>query len=171
MERIMIFVYTGPGKGKTSACLGQAVRALGSGFTVAFAQFMKRDGEAGEQAFLRACLGDRFLAGGAGFFRGEDERPVHRAAAERTLAWARARLPECDVLILDESLYALRKELITRDELKAFLQEARAADTHIILSGRGFPEDMLDEVDLVTEMREIKHPLQQGHGAVKGLDF
>ena len=57
----MIFVYTGPGKGKTSACLGQVIRALGSGLTVAFAQFMKRDGEAGEQSFLRTCLGQGFF--------------------------------------------------------------------------------------------------------------
>lgn len=167
----MIFVYTGPGKGKTSACLGQVIRALGSGLTVAFAQFMKRDGEAGEQSFLRTCLGQGFLAGGAGFFRNESERPVHRAAAERTLAWARARLPECDVLILDESLYALGKDLLTRDELKTLIEEARTSNTHLILSGRGFPDDLLDDVDLVTEMREIKHPLRQGHGAVKGLDF
>lgn len=167
----MIYVYTGSGKGKTSACLGQAIRALGSGLRVAFAQFMKREGEAGEQIFLKKCLGDRFLAGGTGFFRAEDERPVHRAAAEHTLAWVRARLPECDVIILDECMYALRKELITRDELKALLQEARAADTHLILSGREFPNEMLNEVDLVTEMREIKHPWQQGQIAAKGLDF
>lgn len=167
----MIYVYTGPGKGKTSACLGQVARALGSGLRVAFAQFMKREGEAGEQVFLKNSLGDRFLAGGAGFFRSETERPVHRAAAEQTLAWIRARLPQCDIIILDESLYALRKELITRDELKALLQEARMNNTHVILSGRGFPDDMLDEVDLVTEMREIKHPLQRGQGAVRGLDF
>lgn len=167
----MIFVYTGPGKGKTSACLGQTIRALGSGLKVAFAQFMKRDGEAGEQAFLRTCLGDAFLAGGIGFFRNEQERPAHRKAAEHTLAWTRAHLPGCDVLILDESLYALGCGLITLKEVKALIEEARAHNTHLILSGRGFPDELLDEADMVTEMREIKHPLQRGLGAVKGLDY
>ncbi|MCH5276238.1 MAG: cob(I)yrinic acid a,c-diamide adenosyltransferase [Desulfovibrionaceae bacterium] len=167
----MIFVYTGPGKGKTSACLGQVVRALGSGWKVAFAQFMKRDGEAGEQAFLRACLGDAFLAGGIGFFRNERERPAHRKAAEQTLAWAHSRLPEADVLILDESLYALGNGLVTLNEVKVLIEEARARNTHLILSGRGFPDELLDVVDLVTEMKEIKHPLQQGLGAIRGLDY
>lgn len=167
----MIFIYTGPGKGKTSACLGQTIRALGSGRTVAFAQFMKRDGEAGEQAFLRACLGDAFLAGGIGFFRKEQERPAHRKAAEQTLAWAHSRLPACDILILDESLYALGCGLITLDEVKVLIEEARTHNTHLILSGRGFPDELLDKVDMVTEMREIKHHLQRGLSAVKGLDY
>lgn len=167
----MILVYTGPGKGKTSACLGQVVRALGRGLRVAFAQFMKRDGEAGEQAFLHQCLGDNFLAGGAGFFRDESVRPRHRAAASATLAWARSRLPAVDVLILDESLYALGHGLLLYEELQALLEDSITANTHLILSGRGFPNDLLPMVDLVTEMHEIKHPWQSGVPAVKGLDF
>lgn len=167
----MIFVYTGSGKGKTSACLGQVVRALGRGMNVAFAQFMKRDGEAGEQAFLRNCLGDNFLAGGAGFFRNEADRPLHRQAVEATLAWARERLPNMDVLILDESLYALGHKLLTKDELRDIFALCRKVECHLILSGRGFPDDMLAEVDLITEMREIKHPWCEGTPAVKGLDY
>lgn len=167
----MILVYTGPGKGKTSACLGQVVRALGCGLRVAFAQFMKRDGEAGEQVFLHTCLGDNFLAGGAGFFRDEAARPMHRAAASSTLAWARDRLPAVDVLVLDESLYALGNGLLLREELQAILEDSATTNTHLILSGRGFPDDLLPMVDLVTEMREIKHPWQSGAPAVRGLDF
>lgn len=167
----MIFVYTGPGKGKTSACLGQVIRALGSDLRVGFAQFMKRDGEAGEQAFLRKCLGDAFLAGGIGFFHDESERPAHRKAAEQVLTWAHSRLPECDILILDESLYALGNGLITLEELKALVEESRKENTHLILSGRGLPDELLDDVDMVTDMREIKHPLQRGVGAIKGLDY
>lgn len=167
----MILVYTGHGKGKTSACLGQVVRALGRGMRVAFAQFMKRDGEAGEQTFLRHYLGENFVAGGAGFFRHEAERPSHRAAASATLAWARERLTAVDVLVLDESLYALGHGLLLREELQDLLEDSKWTGTHIILSGRGFPDDMLPLVDMVTEMREIKHPWQAGEPAVKGLDF
>jgi cob(I)alamin adenosyltransferase len=167
----MILVYTGSGKGKTSACLGQAVRALGRGLRVAFAQFMKQDGQAGEQIFLRERLGDDFRAGGAGFFRREEDRPAHRQAALETLAWARERLPLADVLILDESLYALGHGLISREELLDVFAEARRHGKHLVLSGRGFPRDMLGDVDLVTELREIKHPWQQGLPATAGLDF
>ena len=81
----VILVYTGNGKGKTSACVGQAVRALGQNMTVAFGQFMKRDGQAGEQRMLAQWLGPRFLAGGEGFLRREEDRPAHRAAALRVL--------------------------------------------------------------------------------------
>ncbi|MFR8277376.1 MAG: cob(I)yrinic acid a,c-diamide adenosyltransferase, partial [Desulfovibrio fairfieldensis] len=117
----MILVYTGNGKGKTSACVGQAVRALGQNMTVAFGQFMKRDGQAGEQRMLAQWLGPRFLAGGEGFLRREEDRPAHRAAALRVLAWARARVPEADMLILDECLYALDAGILTRQEVEALM--------------------------------------------------
>lgn len=167
----MILVYTGNGKGKTSACLGQVIRAKGNGMKVCFAQFMKRDGEAGEQAFLRQLLGDDFLAGGAGFFRREEDRPLHRQAALSTLDWARRRLAEADVMILDESLYALGHGLLTREELQALMEESGTCSTHLILSGRGFPEEFLDLADMVTEMKEIRHPWRKGTPALKGIDF
>ena len=167
----MILVYTGNGKGKTSACLGQVVRALGRGLRVAFAQFMKEDGCAGEQRMLARLLGEDFLAGGRGFFRREEDRPLHRSAAEATLAWARRRLAGYDVLVLDEALYALRAELISREELEALLREAREQECHVILSGRDAPGWLLDTAELVTSMEEIRHPWQQGLPAVSGVDF
>lgn len=88
----MILVYTGDGKGKTSACVGQALRALGRDMRVSFGQFMKRDHQAGEQVMLARLLGPRFLAGGEGFLRHEDERPRHREAALRVLDWAHGQL-------------------------------------------------------------------------------
>lgn len=167
----MIIVYTGDGKGKTSACLGQVVRALGHGMSVAFAQFMKRDGEAGEQNFLHQTLHENFFAGGAGFFRHEHERPLHRQATEQTLAWAQQKLGSVDVLVLDECLYALKSSLLTMQELQALLESSKLTQTHLVLSGRSFPAELLSMVDTVTEMREIKHPWQSGQSAVRGLDF
>ena len=78
----MIIVYTGNGKGKTSACIGQAMRALGRDFAVGFGQFMKQPGCAGEQTVLARLLGDDFLAGGKGFLRREEDRPAHREAKQ-----------------------------------------------------------------------------------------
>ena len=122
----MILVYTGDGKGKTSACIGQAVRALGQNLAVAFGQFMKRDGQAGEQAMLAQWLGPRFMAGGPGFLRREEDRPAHREAALRVLQWAQKQLENVDLLVLDETLYALKAGVLTREEVEELIALARA---------------------------------------------
>ena len=114
----MILIYTGNGKGKTSACVGQALRALGQDMRVSFGQFMKKDVRAGEQIMLERLLGEDYRAGGLGFFRREEERQEHRAAALTLLDWARERLPRLDMLLLDESLYALRAGLLERAEVE-----------------------------------------------------
>ncbi|MDL2272877.1 cob(I)yrinic acid a,c-diamide adenosyltransferase, partial [Desulfovibrio sp. OttesenSCG-928-I05] len=108
----MILVYTGNGKGKTSACVGQAVRALGQGFSVVFAQFMKRDGQAGEQAMLTQLLGASYRAGGKGFLTRPEQFPEHRAAALELLTWLNALSPLPDMLVLDEALYALKAKVL-----------------------------------------------------------
>lgn len=169
----MILLYIGGGKGKTCACVGQCLRAHGQGLAVAFAQFMKRDGLAGEQAMLHELLGERFLAGGIGFFRDEDERPAQRNAAEKVLAWAHGQLAEhkLHMLILDEACNALERGLLVPDELRNLCQSCRKADCHLVLSGREAPQWLLDEADLVTRMDEVKHPYQQGVPARKGIEF
>ena len=170
----MILVYTGEGKGKTSACAGQALRALGQGMAVAFGQFMKRDCGAGEQQMLRRLLGERFRPGGLGFLRHEEERPAHRAAAAELLDWAREQAPEVDMLVLDEALYALGAGILSREELTPLLEGARGphgAVRHLVLSGRGLPDWLAAEADLVTEMRERKHPWRKGIPAAPGIEF
>lgn len=170
----MILVYTGGGKGKTSACAGQALRALGQGMSVAFGQFMKRDCGAGEQQMLRQLLGPRFRPGGLGFLRHEAERTAHRAAAAKLMDWAREQAAEVDMLILDEALYALGAGILTREELDPLLEGARGAhgeERHLVLSGRGLPDWLAEEADLVTEMQERKHPWRKGIAAARGIEF
>lgn len=167
----MIIVYTGNGKGKTSACIGQAMRAHGRGLAVAFGQFMKRPDQAGEQRVCAALFGSLFKAAGPGFLRREEERPQHREAAGKLLAWAEGLLPEIDMLVLDEALYALGKDLICRSELECLLNSAEAADTHVVLSGRGAPEWLCERAHMVTEMVERKHPFASGHKAAPGIEF
>ena len=166
----MILVYTGEGKGKTSACAGQALRALGQGMAVAFGQFMKRDCGAGEQQMLRRLLGPRFRPGGLGFLRHEEERPAHRAAAAELARWALKQAAEVDMLVLDEALYALGAGILTREELTPLLEGARST-RHLVLSGRGLPDWLAGEADLVTEMRERKHPWRKGVPAARGIEF
>ena len=167
----MILVYTGDGKGKTSACTGQAVRALGQGMKVAFGQFMKRDGQAGEQAMLSQWLGPRFVAGGLGFLRKDEDRPAHRQAAMRMLDWAREQLAQVDMLVLDETLYALSAGILDQQELEELMAQARAKDCHLVLSGRSAPEWLVEAADLVTSMTEIKHPWRTGIKAAPGIEF
>ena len=167
----MMIIYTGNGKGKSSACVGQAIRAIGQGLRVAFLQFMKKEGVAGEQLVLYQLLGERFRAGGRGFLRGEEDRPQHRDAALNTLHWAFDALPHVDMLVLDEVLYALGADILLPEELRGLLDKARRCNVHLVLSGRGLPAWLEEEADLITEMEERKHPWQQGHTATRGIEF
>lgn len=167
----MLLIYTGHGKGKTSACLGQALRALGQGMKVAFAQFMKRPGKAGEQLMLEKLLNSDFLAGGLGFFRNEEDRDAHTRAAQNVLAFARARLEEVDMLILDEALYALSSGLINQEDLRILISSCENKNTHLVLSGRGSPDWLVEIADTVTEMKEIKHHFTAPTPQTPGIDY
>lgn len=167
----MLLIYTGNGKGKTSACLGQVVRGLGANKRILFAQFLKQNGEAAEQKMLNKLLGTNFYAGGAGFFLDEQDRPLHTKAAQETLHWAKNNANQADILILDEVLCALDNTLISSSELLDFLEHAQ--NKHVILSGRhtSLPRWLFDRADMITELMEVKHPWQNGQHAVVGIDF
>jgi cob(I)alamin adenosyltransferase len=167
----MLIVYTGNGKGKTTACVGQAVRALGQGMTVGFGQFMKKDGQAGEQKMLAQLLGQRFLASGAGFFRDADFE-THREKAQTLLAWARGCLDQgVDMLILDEALYALNHGLLLQEEILEFVRRCGELGCHLVLSGRGAPEWLTDMADIVSNVTEVRHIYAQGGKARRGIEF
>ena len=167
----MLLVYTGNGKGKTSATVGQAVRAMGQGLKVAFAQFMKSDVKAGEQRLLEKELGQNFLIGGCGFYRDDKERERHRQAALEVLDWAERRVKNHDMILLDEALYALGAGLLTEEELKAFIVLCRSENTHLVLSGRGVPGWLAAEAGMITEMVPVKHHFDAGIKAQKGIEF
>ncbi|GAB7082145.1 cob(I)yrinic acid a,c-diamide adenosyltransferase [Megalodesulfovibrio paquesii] len=175
----LVLVYTGDGKGKTSAALGQVLRAQGHGRRVCFCQCMKRPGAAGEQRSLRQLLGDDFLAGGLGFFRNEAERQRHRSAALEVLAWAVHRLantetPDRDpvfLLVVDEALYALHAGLLLRQEVEALLDQASLAGVHVVLTGRNCPDWLAERANLVSEILSRKHPYEAGIPAIEGVDY
>lgn len=168
----MLLIYTGEGKGKTSAAVGQTIRALGQELRVAFCQFMKRPGQAGEQALLKQLLQDNFLAGGKGFLRpGQDIAP-HREAAADTLSWARERLLSgMDLLVLDEALYALSAGILSREELEEFCKDCNVKGAHLVLTGRSLPEWLLQLADLVTDMQPEKHHFEKGVSAQAGIEY
>lgn len=171
----MIIVYTGEGKGKTSACIGQAVRALGHDLDVVFAQFIKRDEVAGEQKILRRLLGDKFRAGGLGFVaNGPVAKEAHAQKARELLAWAVNA--DAAMTILDEALYACNYGLLAWSELAVFADRAACRARHLVLSGR-VPvapigeQTILDRADIVTVMRQHTHCFALGVPACEGIEY
>jgi len=176
----MLIVATGNGKGKTTAAIGQAIRALGHGKRVFFAQFIKCDGyPSGEDGILRNFGDDRltFIKGGKGFvgILG-DKLPFaeHRAAAKKLLAQAEeaARTEHYDLLILDEINVALALKLLTSAEVTAFL-DAVPATCDVVFTGRGAAQDIIARADFVTECTEVKHPFHNKIpvAAKKGIEY
>ena len=167
----LIVLYIGKGKGKTSACLGQALRAKGHGYPVAFCQFIKRNGTSGEQRLLASLLGEAFRAGGLGFVRNVPDRAPHRREALALCAWACSRLVSSWLLIADEILYAWSFGLLTDDELASLVDCAQKESCNLVLSGACAPDWLLERADCVTEMLARKHPYQLGKRATVGIDY
>lgn len=171
-KQALIMIYTGNGKGKTSAAVGQAIRALGAGLKVSFGQFLKRDNKAGEQAILKSMLKDNFLASGIGFLRNREDMPAHREKASELLAWAYEKIrSSCELLVLDESIYALKMELITRDEVMDIIKQCRINNTSLVLTGRQVPDWLSAEADMISELVEVKHHFHKNIKARKGIEY
>ncbi len=181
-KQSVVIVYTGDGKGKTSAGLGLVVRALGNRSKVAFIQFIKHWG-VGEHVLLRdiqPLFKDQllFYRGGKGFYKaGElseqlvsDEQ--HQKAALETYQTAIdcSRSGEYDVVVCDEINNAVHDGLLTTAQLKALIQK-RAPTTSLCLTGRNFPETLLKYADIVTDMKKVKHHFDEKFLANKGIDF
>lgn len=168
----MLLIYTGNGKGKTCACVGQAMRALGQGLQVAFGQFMKKNGLAGEQKILAQLLEKRFTALGAGFYRDPQEFSKHQHKALELLRWAEAHLDQgLNMLILDEALYALGHGLISPAELQNLIDRCQKQPCHLVLSGRGAPDWLIEQADIVSDITEVRHIYTQGGQACPGIEF
>lgn len=178
----VVVVYTGESKGKTSASLGLMVRALGNRWKVAYIQFIKYWG-VGEHVFIRDIMpvyedNLYFYKGGKGFYNAGDlsEQHVteeqHRQAAEETyeIAYKCAASGEYDLVICDEINNAVHDGLLTEKQLKALLND-RSPKTSLCLTGRNFPEKLLDKVDIATSMTKVKHHFDEKFLANKGIDF
>ena len=172
----LVIVYTGDGKGKTTAALGMAMRAIGRGWRVLMVQFMKGTWHYAELETAKRLAPDfEIVPMGKGFYKILDDHYTeedHRAAARAALQFVREKmeLGEYDLLILDEVNNAVDTGLLPLEQVLE-LVAAKPADCNIVLTGRGAPQELIDRADLVTEMREIKHPYQKGILAQKGIDF
>jgi len=174
-EKGLIIVHTGNGKGKTTAALGMVLRSLGHGYRVAIVQFIKGAWEPAEKGLLTRWGGEAiaFYAMGEGFtWETQDrDRDIENtvAAWEKSLEFIVNR--EFRLVVLDEINVALKLGYLDPQRILAGL-ESKPDDTHVILTGRGAPAQIIERADLVTEMNLVKHPFrEQGVKAQPGIEF
>lgn len=172
----LIIVHTGPGKGKTTAALGTALRAVGQGMKVLMVQFIKGSWHYGELDAARMLGEDRFqiLPMGRGFVKVGAEKPDPEDVRLVEEAWAFAREKllggEYDLVILDEINYAISYKMLAPEAVLETL-EKKPPRVHVILTGRNAHPAIVERADLVTEMREVKHPYQKGIQAQRGIEY
>lgn len=181
-KQSVVVVYTGEGKGKTSAGVGLLARALGAGWKVAFIQFVKswQVSEHDFMARIQPLYKDSFMfyKGGKGFYNAGalSEKNVseaeHKQAAQDTFKAAveASASGEYDLVICDEINNAVHDGLLTRAQMEELIAK-RAARTSLCLTGRNFPEDLLGKVDIATHMTKMKHHFDDKFLANKGIDF
>lgn len=169
----LVYVFTGDGKGKTSAALWTAMRAALAGKNVAIVHWYKESRWPTNDQKIKDLFPNLqdFLMG-QGFYKlPSDHASVneHSLAAKAALAKAIEILPEVDVLVLDEIINAIGDGLLEESAVLALIE--RRGATHLILSGRCVSDALIDQADLVTEMKKVKHPFDRGKKAINGLDF
>ncbi|MBW4637385.1 MAG: cob(I)yrinic acid a,c-diamide adenosyltransferase [Gloeocapsa sp. UFS-A4-WI-NPMV-4B04] len=173
-EKGLIIVNTGNGKGKTTAALGMVMRSLGHGYRVAIIQFIKGAWEPAEKAVLSRWADQlEFHAMGEGFtWETQDrERDIQKANEAWETALTYIRNPDFKLVLLDEVNVALKLGYLKIEDVLAGLEQ-KQPDSHVILTGRGAPADLIERADLVTEMTLIKHPFrEQGVKAQPGIEF
>ena len=190
-----IYIFTGDGKGKTSAALGVAVRAVGNGMKVAMVQWYKQSSwDISEHLLPTKLKNFRIYPIGVGFRIKNYESRIkkdggdikiatvanskvidsasdkqHRQAAQEALTKAQSLLGKVDVLVLDEINNAIKDGLISVKEVITLI--SKRGPTHLIFTGRDAHHKIIKLADLVTEMKKLKHPFDRGQKAIKGLDF
>ena len=178
----VVVVYTGEGKGKTSASVGLMARALGNGWKVAYIQFIKH-WNVGEHEFIykiQPVFTDKlfFYKGGKGFYnagklsaKGVDEAE-HKKAAQKTydVALDAAKSGKYDLVICDEINNAVHHELLLKSSLREIIK-LRSPKTSLCLTGRDFPKQLLSEVDIATNMTKLRHHFDDKFLANPGIDY
>jgi cob(I)alamin adenosyltransferase len=178
----VVVVYTGEGKGKTSASIGLMARALGTGWKVAYIQFIKT-WDVGEHVFIKniqSVFGDNLLLykGGKGFFNAGKisakgvSKKEHLKAANETfrVAFKASTSGDYNLVICDEISNAVHDGLLEKSKLKKLMTE-HAKNTSICITGRNFPENLIKFADIVTSMTKLKHHYDDKFLANKGIDF
>jgi cob(I)alamin adenosyltransferase len=174
LEKGLLIVHTGKGKGKSTAAFGLCMRALGHGMRIGIVQFIKGRIETGERAALER-FGDLVTVRrmGEGFTWETQDRQRDIAAARAAWEVAKAMIVsrEHDLVLLDELNIVLRYDYLHISEVVAFLRDEKPADVHVVVTGRNAKDELIEIADLVTEMTMIKHPFRSGVKPQKGIEF
>mgnify|MGYP001441741026 CR=1 FL=1 len=178
IEKGLLIVHTGKGKGKSTAAFGLVMRAMGNGMRVGVIQFVKGKWETGERGILENFPEQiEIHAMGEGFSWETQDKARDIAAARK--AWEKSKQmieasrgpnPEFDMILLDELNIVLRYGNLPLDEIVETLAN-RPEDLHVIVTGRNAKEELIEIADLVTEMTQVKHPFRAGVKAQKGIEF
>ena len=173
IEKGLLIVHTGKGKGKTTAAFGLVLRALGHGKKIGIVQFVKGKWETGERAALEK-FGDQITINtmGEGFTWETQDRQRDIAAAKAAWEKAKALIADDvhDIVLLDELNIVLRYDYLDIAEIVAALN-ARPAMKHVVVTGRNAKDEMIEAADLVTDMTQVKHPFRSGVKAQIGIEF
>ncbi len=173
LEKGLVQVYTGNGKGKTSAAFGLALRAIGRGLKVYVIQFIKGGFDYGELYIVDKLPNIKLKAFGRGKFVTEKppgKEDVELAQEALALAGEVVKSGEYDIVILDEVNVALNLNLISLEEVLELIKN-KPKHVELVLTGRYAPSEIIQMADLVTEMQEIKHPYKKGYQARKGIEY
>ncbi len=171
-RKALVILYTGNGKGKTTAALGLLLRAWGRGMKVCMLSFIKTEtSNYGEERAAKK-LGIELIPLGGGFTWLSKDLEKDKALAQKCWDLCKQKIAsrEYDIVVLDEITYPITYGWIDIDEVIETLR-SRPPDVHVVLTGRAAHEKLIEFADLVTEMREIKHPFNAGIKAQPGLDF
>ncbi|WP_395678301.1 cob(I)yrinic acid a,c-diamide adenosyltransferase [Inquilinus sp.] len=174
IEKGLLIVHTGKGKGKSTAAFGMVLRSIGHGFRTGVVQFVKGSWDTGERHVLErfpelvtiAAMGEGFT-----WETQDRERDIAAARAAWEAAKAMIRDPSYRLVLLDELNIVLRYDYLPTEEVVAFLRDEKPADTHVIVTGRNAKDELIEIADLVTEMTQIKHPFRDGVKAQAGIEF
>jgi len=171
-DRGLVLVHTGNGKGKSSSAFGVIIRALGWGKSVGVVQFIKGKWITGERQFFDKLGGVDWHTMGDGFTWDTQDKNKDIEAAEAAFAKAREMMAsgDYDLIVLDEINIAMRYDYLSMEAVLAGLRQ-RSVRTSVVLTGRDAKPELCDYADLVSEMREVKHPFKAGIKAQRGLDF
>lgn len=168
-----VHVITGPGKGKTTAAFGLALRAAGHGLRVCIVQFMKSGETTGEVIAAKDIEGIQVAQfGSGGFVGGPSATEEDRRSARKAVSYARRKAADgdCDLLVLDEVNVAVFFDLVSEDEVLDLL-ESRAEGVEVVLTGRNAPDSFVEYADYVSSIDTVKHPYDNGLQARKGIEW
>jgi cob(I)alamin adenosyltransferase len=174
LEKRQTCVYTGDGKGKTTAALGRGLGAMSRGSKVYMVQFLKRPNTSGEH-FIPEALASQFTiipTGRGRFIANRQCEPEDRVAGQLALTQAQEAMfsGAYAMVILDEAIVAVHKKVIDLTQLLEFIS-TKPENVELVITGRNAPHDVIDVADVVIEMRKIKHHFDKGFRASKGIDY